>query len=896
MRPLIALALTLPTPAFAVTLTVGPAGYVTISEALLAAVDGDVIEVEAGDYPETLTIPVEVTIIGLGGLQGTSLSGTGAPAVVVDGVTATLEGFTINPTADRGIVISNGALFTGNDLDISGFIGVDAELGLAVWSTDSEVYLTDVVLDNNEGALDGAAVQLTDSLAVLTRLTVTNNVSGADGAIATDFAHVFIEESHFEGNHALDDGGAIDVDNGSDVQVNESTFVANTSDNSSGAINAQGGGTLTVQNSTFADNVAGGDGGAVRLRLETMGDLKGNFFSENIAVGHGGAVDLSDTTSALTDNVYSLNEATSGGAVYAYQTGTVVIDGDTYDGNMATKGGAIHTSDTVATDIQVATFLSNTASVNDGGAIRSDLDAASLSVSYSTFVGNSTTDDGGAISAKSASPSILTLDNNHFSSNTADDDGGAVYIETMDEVRVTANLFCANDAFDNGGAAAIINSGTTTNVWLGNAVFENSSGDSGGGFQFVGPASADVSNHTFLANSSSDGGHLRAEQGTMNLINNIFASAVGGDGVTQDNNNGLRDYNLWFDNTNDDVGGQLDNNDLGGASFFVDPQINGYLQDGDCTNDDLTLAPGSPAIDAGDPLLFDRDGSPSDIGAHGGLNALPEDEDQDGFSAQQDCDDTDPNVNPLAEEICDGIDNNCDGRTDGDDAAGAITWYYDGDMDGYGDELNERIACYNPGPFVELAGDCDDNDATSNPGGTEVCDGADNNCDGTIDEGVLLPWYDDSDGDGYGDDSLVTEACEGTDGQVEMGGDCDDNDDKVNPAAEDICDALDNNCDGNVDEGLVETWYEDTDGDGLGDDTSTIEDCNDVDGYSLEGGDCDDTDPDVQDTCDDDDSKGGKNQGESGCGCSAAPSAPSGLLLLVPLMAAVARRRQSHPV
>jgi predicted outer membrane repeat protein len=893
MRPIFVLALALPTPALAVTLTVGPAGYTTISEALLVAVDGDVIEVEAGDYPETLTIPVEVTITGLGGLQATSLSGTGAPAVVVDGVTATLEGFTINPTAESGIVISNGASFTGNDLDISGFIGIDVEEGLAVHSTDSEVYLNDVVLDGNEGPLDGSAVQLTDSLAVLTRLTVTRNISGADGAIATDFAHVFIEDSYFEGNHAIDDGGALDVDNGSEVQVDQCTFVGNTSTNSSAAINAQGGGTLTVQNSTFTENVAGGDGGAIRVRLGTTGDLKANYFSENIAVGHGGAVDLSDTTTALTDNVYILNEANAGGAVYGYQTGILVIDGDTYDANTATEGGAIRTGGTIATDIQISTFLSNTASINDGGAIRSDLDGASLTVSHSTFVGNTSTNDGGAVSAKSVLPSILTLDNNHFSSNTADDDGGGIYVETIDEVRVTANFFCANDAIDNGGAATVIDSGITTNLWLGNAVIENTSGDSGGGFYFDGIAMADLSNHTFLANTSADGGHLRADRATMNLVNNIFAGGPGGDGVTQDNNNGVRDYNLWFDNSNNDVGGQLDNNDLGGNSLFLDPEISSFLLDGDCTNDDLTLVPGSPAIDAGDPTISDRDGSPSDIGAHGGPNALPEDADQDGFSAQQDCDDTDPAVNPLAEEICDGIDNNCDGRTDGDNAVGAIAWYYDGDMDGYGEDLTERFACYNPGPFVEVPGDCDDTDAMSNPGATEICDGADNNCDGTIDEGVLLSWYDDADGDGFGDDDLVTEACEGAAGQVDTGGDCDDNDETISPAAEEICDALDNDCDGEADEGLLETWYEDADGDGLGDDASTVEDCTPVDGHSLEGGDCDDTDPDVQDTCDEDGKGGGKKDG-GGCGCSAAPSAPSGLLLCVPLAAAFARRRRSR--
>jgi Putative metal-binding motif len=92
-----------------------------------------------------------------------------------------------------------------------------------------------------------------------------------------------------------------------------------------------------------------------------------------------------------------------------------------------------------------------------------------------------------------------------------------------------------------------------------------------------------------------------------------------------------------------------------------------------------------------------------------------------------DCDDGNPAINPDADEICDGIDNNCDGDTD----IGHF-YYVDNDLDGYGVEplIN---SCMPVGASV--AGDCDDNDPAKSPGSEEVCDGSDNDCDGAVDEG-----------------------------------------------------------------------------------------------------------------------------------------------------------------
>ena len=80
--------------------------------------------------------------------------------------------------------------------------------------------------------------------------------------------------------------------------------------------------------------------------------------------------------------------------------------------------------------------------------------------------------------------------------------------------------------------------------------------------------------------------------------------------------------------------------------------------------------------------------------------------------------------------------------------------------------------------YASCEGDCNDNDATINPGAAEICgDGIDNNCNAEVDEGG------DADGDGY-------TTCDG---------DCDDNDAAINPGAAEICDGIDNDCDGDID-------------------------------------------------------------------------------------------------
>ena len=140
-----------------------------------------------------------------------------------------------------------------------------------------------------------------------------------------------------------------------------------------------------------------------------------------------------------------------------------------------------------------------------------------------------------------------------------------------------------------------------------------------------------------------------------------------------------------------------------------------------------------------------------------------------------------------------------DSSPSGDDGTTDGTTLVDADGDGFDESV-----------------DCDDEDASINPDAEEVCDGADNNCDGYIDEDVLETWYLDNDGDSYGSAISAVEACTAPDGYVADGGDCDDFDDTTYPDAAERCDEVDNDCDNEVDEDVQDVWYVDADGDGFG--------------------------------------------------------------------------------
>jgi hypothetical protein len=315
------------------------------------------------------------------------------------------------------------------------------------------------------------------------------------------------------------------------------------------------------------------------------------------------------------------------------------------------------------------------------------------------------------------------------------------------------------------------------------------------------------------------------------------------------------DFSDWYVDTDADGFGDPS------ASTSACDQPEGYVADAsDCDDTDASTYAGAPefcdledndcdgVVDDGatDERTYyddaDADGY-GDPGVTVSSCGLPS-----GYSETgDDCDDTSALVNPGAAELCNGADDDCDGTAD-DDATDATTWYADADGDSFGDLAATAAACSLPTGYVADATDCDDTRAADHPGGTEVCDGADNDCDGTIDEDDAADastWYADADADGYGDPVSTTAACSLPAGYAANADDCDDGAAGVNPAAVESCDAVDDDCDGSVDEAGATgalTWYRDADGDSHGVASPTTTACTVPSGYAASADDCDDTD------------------------------------------------------
>ena len=271
------------------------------------------------------------------------------------------------------------------------------------------------------------------------------------------------------------------------------------------------------------------------------------------------------------------------------------------------------------------------------------------------------------------------------------------------------------------------------------------------------------------------------------------------------------------DGIDNNCNGQVDegfaDGDKDGLANCVDPDDDndGDLDDSDCAPNDASMYNGGQEqcdgidnncngkVDEGYPN-FDGDGE---------ADCIDFDDDNDGDPDIVDCNPVNAEIHHDAQEICDGQDNDCNLLVDEPGAEGCSVFYKDKDDDGWGMANKFQCQCGPEGDYTATGpGDCDDSTWNINPEGSEVCNNSDDDCDGVTDNPGSLGcenYFMDFDGDGYGSmepscicwpDNMYT---------TKNGGDCNEENPSIHPGAAETCDQIDNNCDGQVDEGVGST-------------------------------------------------------------------------------------------
>lgn len=778
-----------PSIGLASTLTVGSTGsYSTIQSAIDVASPGDVISITSGTYNECLTLST----------SNVSIEGQGA--VTIDGSNCSSDAISI--PAGSGISFSN--LVAQNS---SG----------RVFSVESAIVEFDgvTISDSGTSSTNGPAIYIDGGTVSLTGATIENNEGSYGGAIRIASGNLTISNCYFSGNEGL---------NGAVIYADYSSSIVST-------------------NNTFTNNSTrtGGFGGAITIRYSSSLTDTGSSFTSNTSEGKAGAIYVeqgqsnSGTSELLLDGtVFTDNQSdNTGGAIYAKDASTIEVVNASFSANYATKGGAVFfngiAAEAIFTNTEFSLNSTNTqTSGGEGGAITALANGSAkpsgLILTNVSFVENSAKTYGGAVVVggpyNNNQHGNLIISNSTFSSNSSyssqSSAGGAIYVNTdpTNEVSIYQTLFSSNSSEISGGALYIAATGDVS-ITLSRFIDNLATGQSnvydkyGGAVLIDSSTNVTISNSLFggnLAQSSSVdgfGGAIAVEEVEMvNIYNSIFA----------ENHSSTNGGAWYFFSVTDSL--LLNNTFLGnestagGAGYFSSAT-------GELINNIFAYSVGSTIYSGSSISASYNDwyqNSTTDSGGASGFSTssngnLTVDPDLQAYSQDGDFTNDNWNIASTSALVDAGDANYLDlDFSRSDIGAYGGSGLLDNDADGVGG-----------------LSDCDDSDPAAYPGVA------------SNDSSLLC--MRDSDSDGYGDSSPAN-------GNVTAGTDCDDSNPLISPAATEVCDGVDNDCSGVIDDNAVNgvTWYPDVDSDGFGDAYGGIMFCDQPTGYLSDGTDCDDLD------------------------------------------------------
>lgn len=698
------------------------------------------------------------------------------------------------------------ALTLNNDVEVVGetsaLVFVEAPTGNAVTVVSANVSLVGLTLRSATGfGLRAQSVSAVDVFDVVIDESILGGVSlSASGLTGTSLSILGV------GQHGIKASGIAQT-----IELYDSLISGVTSFDNGGAINSSGF-SVALTDCSLTGNLASELGGAVYVSNADFTATR-TTISDAFAEFDGGAIYVDGGNLSLTDS--EITDARSVLSDFAMHPASVVV-----------VGGDLYVSGTTLTDADgFATYAGGSVTIED-----SSVTGAQANGLYADVVSDVVLTDFSVLLHGAEAASVA-------------------FAESVTTTRLVG---CAANTSGSAQLAYLESVGSwvsRNDVGVGSparTLFPGGEADGFAGVRLVNVPNALIEQMT-LVGQDVTAGFLLSDAGSALVVHNSLlaygnglgpAIAVSGDGTVAASN-----LLVW------DV--------LGGtgpvAAESYDPELLGadFTDAGALCDLAWWPAAWSAVRDGGDVLVEDLDGTVSALGASGGPDASPflyEDLDADGAPLVCDCDDARADLSPFEEEVCDGEDDDCDGVIDGPGSLDAAVWCVDFDLDGFGDQLDFGVLdCIGPEGTIADCTDCNDEAHEAFPGADETCDPLDRNCDGDPVIGAVdaLTFFADADGDGHGDESAPSVACEAPEGTVASFDDCDDSRIDVHPGADEVCGNGDEDCDLSVDEPSAvdaQLWFFDGDLDGFGVETSAVLGCSAPVGYVQEGADCDDED------------------------------------------------------